>query len=513
MDADDVALLRRYAEARDERAFGELVARHVDLVHSAAVRSLAGDSHAAADVTQRVFVALARQAGGLARDVILPAWLYTTTRHLAVDHIRSEQRRRRREQTAHTLHQVNAPDRPNTDWEKLRTLLDPAMDTLGERDREAVVLRFFARRPFADIGRALGVSEDAARMRVDRALEKLRERLARDGVRSTAAALGVTLGQQAVAAAPAGLGASVTDAALAWAPTAAASSVTIGFTMHTPTLIASLLALSAAGIAFHQHAGRREAEARHAASDKDLSAMRAELARTQERAAAGEQRVAALQQELKTAQASAAPTRAAASPAPASRGTLFLSSGGNTDPFSRATSLPEAMSASYAAFFRQLGFTPAQREQFVGVMVEWKERGNALFGEAIRAGTKPDQDLHNRIRAQTDSDRDAKIRATFGEGVFQAFQQYETNRPFRSVTEQLATQLFNTGTPLMPNQADQLVAIMARHGEPRSLQTLKNESVLAEAQGVLSSDQLQVFKRVMEQAQSQQELARRNAGK
>jgi RNA polymerase sigma factor (sigma-70 family) len=211
---DDAELLRRYAEEKSETAFAELVQRHLDLVYSAALRRLAGDTHAAADVAQQVFTALARQAASLTRCALLPGWLYGTTRHVAVDFIRAEQRRRAREREAQTMNELNSSPPSNAVWDQLRPLLDAAMDELSAADREIVVLHFFARRPFADIGAALRVSEDAARMRLDRALEKLRILLSRRGVTSTTAALGLALGD-AAAGAPAGLASSIARAVLA----------------------------------------------------------------------------------------------------------------------------------------------------------------------------------------------------------------------------------------------------------------------------------------------------------
>jgi RNA polymerase sigma factor (sigma-70 family) len=183
------------------------------LVYSAARRRLGGDAHSAADVTQQVFTALARQAPKLPVDVVLPAWLYATTRHLTANWVRAEQSRRAREQAAHHMDNMISPASAPEDWESVRPLLDTVIDELPEKDRCAILLRFFSRLSFAEIGAALQVNEDAARMRVARALEKLHAALARRGVASTAAALGGVLTQNAVTAAPAGMAAAVAGAA------------------------------------------------------------------------------------------------------------------------------------------------------------------------------------------------------------------------------------------------------------------------------------------------------------
>jgi RNA polymerase sigma factor (sigma-70 family) len=211
----DSDLLQSYAAARSEAAFTELVRRQIDFVYGSALRRVGGDAHLAEDVTQRVFVALARDAAGLARHPVLAGWLFTTTRNLAAQTVRSERRRRAREQEVHAMNVTSGEDLPPPDWEKLRPELDEAMDQLGESDREAVLLRFFSGTSFAEIGGRLRLTENAARMRVERALEKMQATLARRGVTSTAAALGLALSGQASFAAPLGLAAAVTGGAMA----------------------------------------------------------------------------------------------------------------------------------------------------------------------------------------------------------------------------------------------------------------------------------------------------------
>lgn len=247
---DDAELLRSYVREHSEEAFAELVRRHLDLVYSAALRRLGGDTHGAADVAQRVFCALARQAPALSHHTLPSAWLYSATRNIAIDHVRAEIRRQTRDQEAHVMHAMNSPDGSATDadWARLRPLLDRAMDELGERDRVAVLLRYFEHRSFTEIGVALGLSEDAARMRVERALEKLRARLGRRGVTSTGVALSAVLVHQAIAAAPPGLAVSVTGAAVASAAgTSAVTPVWAAIQFMSTSKIVSGLAVLAIG--------------------------------------------------------------------------------------------------------------------------------------------------------------------------------------------------------------------------------------------------------------------------
>ena len=212
---EDAELLRRYADEKSEAAFAELVRRHLNLVYSVALRQVAGDAHLAEDVTQQVFTALARKAGVLAQRPALSGWLYRSTHFAASDVVRAERRRRTREQEAHTMDSIINSPPAMADWDKLRPVLDDAIAELPEPDRDAVSLRFLEGRSFAEVGTKLRLSENAARMRVERALDKLHAALSRRGVTSTAAALGVALANQAAVAAPAGLAASVTGAALA----------------------------------------------------------------------------------------------------------------------------------------------------------------------------------------------------------------------------------------------------------------------------------------------------------
>ena len=219
---DDAELLRRYADSHTEGDFAELVRRHVNLVHSAALRQVNGDAQLAQDVTQLVFTDLARKAGEVARHRVLAGWLFTSTRFAAAKLVRGERRRQAREAEAMIMNEITRDEGEPMDWERVRPVLDETLAELGEADREAILLRFFERRDFAEVGARLGLSDNAARMRVERALDKLHGLLAKRGVTSTTAALSVALGVNAVVAAPAGLAASVTGAALAGAGAVAA---------------------------------------------------------------------------------------------------------------------------------------------------------------------------------------------------------------------------------------------------------------------------------------------------
>src|SRR2546426_3797541 len=196
---DDAQLLRQYTRERAEPAFGELVARHIDLVFSAALRVVGGDRHLAQDVTQTVFADLVRKAGRLQRGVVLAGWLYRHACFTAAKVVRAERRRQIREKTAMQMNALHDNTEPN--WEQIAPVLDDAMNQLSASDRNAIVLRFLKRQDFRAVGSALGVGEDAAQKRVSRALEKVRTFLSRRGVTLTATALGATLATESVVAA------------------------------------------------------------------------------------------------------------------------------------------------------------------------------------------------------------------------------------------------------------------------------------------------------------------------
>lgn len=245
--SNDAELLRSYLQRRDEAAFAELVRRHLPVVYNAALRRVHGRADLAEDVVQRVFCDVARKAALLVHHPVLIGWLHRSTRYAAIDALRQEGRREKlaRELTFMT---DNHPDDPTVvPWEQLRTVLDEAMDELQPRDRELVLLRYFSGRTFAEAGARFGLREDAARRRTERALDKLRGHLARRGVTSTTAALGVVLANQPLVAAPAGLAATVSTAAMASAPAGALAGAATFFLMNKAAASA-LGALVAVGL-------------------------------------------------------------------------------------------------------------------------------------------------------------------------------------------------------------------------------------------------------------------------
>ena len=274
-DQTDSQLLRAYAEHRSEPAFAELVRRHVDFVYSAALRMVC-DSHLAEDVTQGVFVALAKNFAQLADRPVLSGWLHRTAQNIAAQTVRTDVRRRAREQEAVAMNELLSAE-PNALWEHIAPHLDAAIGELSEADRDALLLRYFERMSAREMAQTLGTSEDAAQKRVSRAVERLRDFFAKRGVTIGASGLVVVISANAVQAAPVGLAVTISTAAALVGTTIATTVETIAMTATQKLLVAAIVVASVITPVLVQH----RAQTKLAEQDRALQRQAGRLAELQ----------------------------------------------------------------------------------------------------------------------------------------------------------------------------------------------------------------------------------------
>lgn len=514
--SDDAELLRRYSEEDSEEAFAEFVRRNINLVYGAALRRTGGGPHRADDVTQQVFIAAARKARSLARHPGLTGWLYTATRNAAVNLMRDEHRRRIRESEAHATNELLAVPATvaEADWERLRPVLDAAMDELNENDREALLARFFEGRALAEVGQRLRVTENTARMRVERALEKLQARLAKRGVTSASAAVGLLLANEAGATAPVGLAASVTGAALSSAGSSSASAF-LQFMSTTKFAVsaAAIIGLLALGIARYKVHAWHEAEASLAAARQDYAARVAHLRGLAQRMETTEQHLGELKQSVALAQAQVAADVEDAKPVkawnPVEEGKSFL----QRHPEVRQAMIESADANTrfrYEALYKSLALAPAQIEEFEAVV-----RG-AVWGWSITATVTSDgrkAALSYDTLEQSEIDR--RVRALLGEEGFTEYRKisgwYQTGLRLAS---QVAAKLCFTESPLTPQQADTFIQIVLAGlrptGAPRPGVAFDQalSSVHTNVRPIFSSPQLFAWDAVSELSMRQAAIAK-----
>ena len=505
---DDAELLRRYAENRSEPDFTAWVQRHFDLVYSAALRQLQGDSHRAREAAQIVFVDAARKAGALSRHPALVGWLYTST-HFAVQKlIRSESRRQAREDTAHALQGLGAASAGES-WAELRPYLDAEMLALGSADRTALLLRFFEQKPLAAIGTELGLTENAARMRVDRALVKLRRRLARRGVTSSAAALSAALAGNAVVAAPAGLSAAVAGSSLAEIATVAAG--VAGGTAVVTSLMASkftlgvvvacgLLALGS-GIYFREEA---QASGRALFAQRQGSTqLEAALRSAQAEEAAEAQRISKLKAGLDAR--NGAPGAAAPRPAGPVLPNAFETEVAENPKF-RAAYARRFMAvyrSQYGPLAEKLGWTAGQLDAVGRLNLGARSQMFDLEHAARLIGADPNSDLAvQAMEKQVQEQKQAAVVGVIGESGVQQMREYDRTFAARDLAEQVAAGSFYSSSPLTPGQAGVLTRLLLgnsaayQQGGSVELNTVDWDGLITAAAGELPAPQVAALRAV-----------------
>jgi RNA polymerase sigma factor (sigma-70 family) len=471
---DDATLLRRYVQDRSEAAFAELVHRHLDLVYSVACREMQGNTARADDVTQEVFAALARKAPALQHRASVAGWLHVSVHHAAANLKRSEQRRQQREQEAYAMHQQSTSPSSAEDWRNLEPVLNEAIDQLSARDREAVLLRFYQHRRFQEIGALLRVSENAARHRVDRALEKIRDQLQRRGITSSAGALSVLLEGNAATAAPASLAAAVATAAVN-ASSGVGAMTALGSSMSTTKVISGIAVaavLLATFSAVHEASRARSALTAVTSIATERDQMRERLQTAEKQAQEARADLAAAQRDLTRQRALATSDQSAVA---ATRARAWQA----TSPVNYALEHPDARAAfvqhevsrakaKFDRFFQLAGLSPADQERFLAVIRNFAEAKLDLTASVREQGYGPNnvptdpQALTSlfALDAQVENEYADKLRALLGDERFKQYYNYRKTLPELNVAEHLASQLYASDTPLTAEQSAQLVRLL-----------------------------------------------------
>lgn len=445
----------------------------------------------------------------------MTGWLYTTTRNAAHNLRREEVRRREREQAV--ARQDFDKVEEAREWSGIKPVLDAAMDELGEKDREAVLLRFFEGRSFAEVGVRLAVSENTARMRVERALGKLQVRLARRGVTSTAAALGGVLVTQAGAAGtavPVGLAGSVTHAALAGATAAGGSAMLglglLGFMSSTKlavTVGAVLVAGALLGTATWEYRRTGLAREEIEAERRKLAALTAQVHEAQQATLAAE-RAAAVEEEkisaARTARATAA-RAASASAAQEKKVEDWNPMAEGHAMMERHPALKQAVAAradamarfGFEPMFRELGLTAEQVEAFCRVM----GRGSALGAYAGPQGKMVS------FLAGTDmplADLTKEVQKIIGEENMARLPEYFRRRDARTLAAQWASAVALSDTPASGAQAQGLVQLMMETAMPPGSGKVGKfdwDTIMMRAPALLSAPQVHALGAVRAAAQ------------
>jgi len=536
----DEELLRGYADGHSQAAFAELVERHVGLVFHAALRRTNQDTPMAEEVTQVVFTALAREAGKLGRHTALTGWLYVATRHAAAKAMRAETRRRRREEALSVMQPTKEMEDGEVEWSRVKTVLDEMMDELGARDREAVLLRFFEGRAFGEIGAALRVSEDAARVRVNRALEKLRGLLVKRGVTSTAAALGGLLAGNAAMAAPAGLAANVTGAALTAGSVAvvAVAGATAGVaggvgvqggvgggiltfmtTTKLVTGVACVVAAVAVGTAVWQAGEARRARAelgvqaqRETWAQRRADQLTKELATAERGKQEAERVTTSLQSKLDEALAAAKAADGNAVLTSARLGIDLMNVLYEDAGFQDATlqKFLASVKFKYAPFYRRMGMSVAQIDRFEKALL-------------VREQAQIDQNAAARSQMMSVSDPSlgkvvnpgfaeayTELRGALGEEGLKKFEAYENAVGSEGETKSLLASSLYSDTPLTLEQSERFAELLAANrvsemnGSIRTYTGYNWDEIRAKAAAILPEAQAAFVRSYVEKAKAEQ---------
>jgi RNA polymerase sigma factor (sigma-70 family) len=475
----DAHLLRRYALNGDERAFTELVQRHLGLIYRVALRKSGNNRALAEDVAQRVFILLARKAETLAGHKTIIGWLHQTACFVTSEFIRTECRRIAREQKTFAMEQIdqeNPSPETNHDWTTIAPVIDESLAELTDHDREIVLLRYFANLPHAEVGRKLAISENAARMRLDRALSKLQGALQRRGIASTAAALSLTLTSQmnaASAAIPAAFISSISAAALAGGTGLTLAGANAGFlasmtTAKATVLTVSTLAVFSLGLSLSTTIQKRSADER----------LNGELAREQSL----KHELASIQSNLKkenidlsrasdsslptTANVAETTTKAEinASIARLKKAIAARQERLASDPdYQRKwnEAVVADLNVEYRPFYRTNDLTDEKSARFEEILRRKAWDKNDLYASARSLNiSSEDPAVQSELKRQ-ESTYTAELQSLLSESEFASLQQFDLTAIPRRLVTAVAAHTYYTSTPLTAEQGTSLVLLIA----------------------------------------------------
>jgi RNA polymerase sigma factor (sigma-70 family) len=513
---DDAELLRRFAHNHSQDAFTELVGRRVNLVYSVALRQVGYDAYLAEDVTQKVFTDLAIKAAALSRRAVLTGWLYRSAQFAASDIVRAERRRRHRDQQTYVMQDNSIEVVQAADWEKIRPLLDKFLGRLSETERDLVALRFFETCSFAEIGRRMQLTEDAARKRVERSLEKLRVSLRRDGISTPATVLATALSGQAGWAAPPGLSVTAVSGAILAASTSWTSLILTFMAIKT-NLTVGAVALLAIALALYQTNLRSISQSALRSTEDTFARQSTELGRMRERMKHAEEKSAALQAKIDKG------NRLEPQVTVASRSTTTADSGSiniKDYPEMREFGLNKQIAVARLQFgrlYRTLGLSKDEVNEFERLYAESFLTKQDLRDEAREHGVLASSpEIKNALQQA-----DAPLRELLGAEGYKSYEDFRATQNLRDSVDTLASTLYFTDSPISSVASDKLLEIIQANGRSARIDPYGNpvtlavnrsgdpmdtgvhwDKVIQQASTVLNAEQLENLQKIAEKDQA-----------
>jgi len=503
--SSDPELLRRYLRESSQEAFAELVRRHINFVYAAALRQ-AGSPSRAEDVTQAVFTDLAKKAAQLATRNDLVGWLHTSTHYAATSIRRSEARREARELKAHMIKELAATPEENANWQELGPVLDEVLRSLSERDREAILLRYFKQQSFEEIGTTLGLSEEAVRKRIDRGVAKLHTLLWKRGITSTIVALEIAMASQAAVAAPAGLATTIAGTAIttacAAAPIAKFFAQLISSIKTAAAGAAVIAAFVSGGLVMHSAGTACDAEQTLTTEKQRLVTLQKQRDQLTNYQAEVNKSLKVQQQALAELKAKIAARIHRLNPKISGEkvGEALLQLNLDTEMKELLkTAAPLLFSTQYfcGPLLTELQLTPQQIDRFFDISL-----GNAPFMPTYKfldEGNGHGRFTYSLAWENKELDENA-MRQLLGEAGFKRYEQdHKTSTIRMLVVNRLASNLVYTDTPLNATVAKQLTQILANataDPENPSATEINWEKTLKDAKAILTPTQLTALARL-----------------